>query len=398
MLVFFSVVLCGFLSFKISGSHLGALVSALAIALMPAYLEYTLFTASSLSLAIPLMLFSIWAFVNIESNQQYIWPFLVSIVLLMLTHQLAVIIIAALFMYALFLKLERLKFGQEEFEVVLFTLLLGTWLFLVIYKKPLLVHGLGALSLYYTTGISSALVAVLLIGILPFLLGVYGIALYGFRSSRKSIYLLIGLSLATFTALIFGFLNTESALLMLGIWLGLVAAQVYELISSYIEKTKFHSIQPFFPILVGAILIATSLPIAIESAGNALDSKIGPDLVKASDSLKSLPAGKALVGSREELGHSIKYYSHQDVFIDDDQILDEGRHDKLLVMAELGRPLTSETRAVALMTDNSITHLLFPSSHALFSTSSYAVGGCFSKEYYGSYILLELRCVVETYG
>ena len=116
----------------------------------------------------------------------------------MLTHTSVILLVLSLIVYLVLVKIEDLKLKQSEIETTLFSAFVMLWMYLLVFKKAFLKHGFSFIwqnmpTKYLTTYFHQIPIweAIYLIGIIPFVLGLFITYHYLFNRKNKKVYLLI---------------------------------------------------------------------------------------------------------------------------------------------------------------------------------------------------------------
>jgi len=261
----FLVIINFLIAQKITLNKNTSLFCAFISAFIPIFITETFNTASIYSLVIPLTFLSIYFFMNIY-KKKYILYFLITASFLTLLHPYASLLIIGLIIYIVSLNLEQLKPRKQETESVLFLTFLSILVNLIIYKKAFLKHGpyviwqnipTAIISLYFAH--TNVLEAIIKIGLIPIIFGVYVIYKYIFKQKNKKIYLLAGLALACFFLVWFRLLQPNIAFMFLGTILVILFAQGYQSFFRYLKTTKLTKHKNKFIFLFVLIFIITSI-------------------------------------------------------------------------------------------------------------------------------------------
>jgi len=221
-----------------------ALLTSFVSAFIPIYITETLNSISAYSLAIPLIFLAIYLIMIIE-KKKYINYLIAIILILPLIHSVAFLLIIGLLFYLLLTKLENLKQNKTEMEVILFSIFLVIWIQFLIFKKAFLLHGPqviwqntppNILSIFFETDI---FLAIINIGLIPLICGIYIIYKYLLREKNREVYLILGFALSVGLLLLLKLIQLTIGLMFLGIILTLLFAKFYQMFLMRIKRTKF---------------------------------------------------------------------------------------------------------------------------------------------------------------
>jgi hypothetical protein len=168
------------LTLELTNNRLFAALAAIASIFIPGYLQATTITVSALSLAVPLLFFTLTLFIKLRKSKERRWLLLALTVALLLTHPLALLLIPTLLVALGLATLRRAHGLAIQYEYALFATALITWAHLLYYRDNILAHGLDAIHgnlpesvRVAAYGSPSILALGLAVGVVPF-----GLALY----------------------------------------------------------------------------------------------------------------------------------------------------------------------------------------------------------------------------
>ncbi|MCX6707923.1 MAG: glycosyltransferase family 39 protein, partial [Candidatus Woesearchaeota archaeon] len=197
------VIIVYLISKEISKDDDASLFSSFISGFIPIFFKETVNTISVYSLVFPLMLMTIYFFLKIK-DKNMVYYFLIALFMLILTSPAVILLLLGFILYIFLVKLEDLKQSKIELEVILFSVVLTTWLMFIVFKKAFLLNGLGVVWQNIPTGILdnyfsdiTILGAIYQIGSLPLSYGVYSIYDNLFRKKDRKLYLILGLSFST---------------------------------------------------------------------------------------------------------------------------------------------------------------------------------------------------------
>lgn len=281
-----------------------ALISAtLASAFVPILYPQTLFSATPLSLAIPLFFLTYYYFIRLAVTPKYQIHYIVSLVALTLTHPIALLLIPAMLGTITLTYVQRTRFSLSLTEVTLFTSFFVVWANVVIHKTQLSWHGLRALNATLEPFMGVSQLAVL-VGVIPLVVGVWASFRYLVEQKDVAAHALMGLAGAIL-------LGTISTLLPLSIALALGGCTLTVLMAGGIHhyaKAKRTARMPLmyilgfilFIILFVATSVIPALTLGVESMSN------GPTQADK-EILAVLPQGEMTLWSQER-GFFLQYH------------------------------------------------------------------------------------------
>ncbi|MCP3682728.1 MAG: hypothetical protein GY861_08570 [bacterium] len=273
----FLVIIVYFIALKTTNHKGAALFSAFVAGFIPIFVNKTLNSISIFSFTIPLTFFLIYCFMNIP-KKKFILLFIAGTLFLTFTHTTALLLVLALMLYLVLVKIEGIKTDRTEFELILFSALLSLWLTFLVFKQPLLVHGLAVFWQNMPESILvsffkefNILTAIYMIGIIPFLAGFYVIYLYILREKDKHIYLFTSFALSILLLLWLKVIRMDIGLMFLGVILVLLFSRFYQLFFVYLKKTKVSKYSSLFVVLFVVLFILLSVVPSADYAQKAVN-------------------------------------------------------------------------------------------------------------------------------
>ncbi len=381
------------ISLRISKSKFFSFFSATLAGLLPLFFADTFDLLSPLSLALFLMFFCIFAFLNSEKNSWRIL-FIVGFIILSFTHWIVIFFILALLIYYILLRFEGIKQTASETELSLFSIFFGLWSQILIYKDFLFTHKLNI----FTFNVPSELISnyfinyslsniMTFLGIIPVFVGLYVIYRYSFEKKGKAISFI---SSFVVSAVIFFFLKlsfTKIVLFVLGpLFCILLARGFYDFVF-YIKQTKGVKFLSVGFILLFFVIIFLVIPPAIYFSFSNISSRSSEDLVTAALWLKDNIPEDSVVLTLPNEGSLVSYFSDKKTVITDDFLKFNDVNDRF---SDVFRIYTTnfETEAIGLMEKYDSSYIVIsPESKKIFEflTPAYIkTGKCFKKIYDGS--------------
>ena len=187
-------------------------------ALTPIIFMHSLNTFTPLSFFIICYLGLLYLFLSLK-HQQNILFFVILLVISTLISSLVLVLIIGFLFYLLLLKLEHLTPRKKEIEVLSFAAIFVLWYHLLIYKKLFFLYGTHAIwqnippALLLSTFQKVTMpVALSFIGLLPLVLGLYGIYLALFQERRRWLVLLVSQTFAFAILIWLGFFQLQNGL------------------------------------------------------------------------------------------------------------------------------------------------------------------------------------------
>ena len=243
--------------------------SSLCAGTVPIFRSLTINSLNATTLIVPFFLLLLYFFLSL--NQRFfVFLYLVTLVLSLFLSPLFLLFVLGLLFYLALSFVEHLTIERAEVELILFSLfftLLGTfWLFrdvLVYHGATVLWQNIPTRILSNTFCSVSVLDAVTSIGLIPFILGIFGVYRYAFREKRKDSYLLIGLAASLTILLWLRLLPFTTALLFLSFILIALSAKTLDLFDAYLDRTRFSHHRHLF---IAGFFLAAVLTLIIPGA------------------------------------------------------------------------------------------------------------------------------------
>lgn len=262
----FSVIVIYALANRISKNSLVSLTSAFIAGFVPVFFSVTFNSLSPYTLLIPLLLYSIYALDMLKNDKRYVNIFLFLMFLLPLISPSVLLFIISLVFYLFLTNLEGLQEDKKDLEIILFSTFFVLLIFFLIFKNAFLSHGPNLIfknippelfSDYFTK--TTILESIYLIGLVPFLIGVYSVYRYTYREKSKHIYITTAFAIVVFIALSLKLVEPKEGLIYLGFILILGFIHHYKVFMSYFRITKFARFEPYVAAMVILIVVLTSV-------------------------------------------------------------------------------------------------------------------------------------------
>ena len=258
------VVVVYLLSKRIVDNNELALFIALMSGFIPAFFINTLISASIYSLAVPIMFYLIYLFMDLDKEK--VGRFVAFSFFLSLLHPVSILFSLGLLAYYLLSSSENMKIERIKGEAMVFNLISTFFLQFLIYKKAFLEYGFSViwhnvpsqiLGSYFDFDIFGMLYTT---GALTLIFCLAGIVL-GIAKKKDKILLVSGLVLATLILLWLRLLEPRIGLMFLSVALVVASAFTLNIFLSYLGKTKlpYHRLS-FVMIVLGLIILSLAVP------------------------------------------------------------------------------------------------------------------------------------------
>ena len=302
-----------------------SLVAAGVSAVLP--ILFTPNAAGPESLFFVLVLVCIYMFMRSE-KPNYLYYYGLFFLLLNFTSSLAILLVVGFVVYLALTAVEGKRIKREQVDLIIFSFFFYVWLQLILYKDHFLNKGIAfvsqnvpseALSNYFPS--ISITSAILLIGIVPFLAGIYVVYKSLFELKSRRLMLLISLVVSTTLLAWLKFIPFELSLSFFGLILSILFGVFYKDLVSFFRKTKISSRHLWFKIVILVILVVSMVPLSISSAvTQSIPTREERDAFEWL-SHNSSP-GEGVLALVEE-GHLVSYVSKRSNMMDEEFLLAE---------------------------------------------------------------------------
>ena len=252
------------ISMEITKNKNAALITTAFAMFIPA-LSTTIYSVKNFTLMLPLIFFTYYCLIRID-KKLYLNLFLIFTFLSALTSPISLILIFAFWLHLLILRFEQAKERRTAFEAVIFSSFLILLVQFMIYKKAILMHGLNIVIQNVPKELLTSLFsqitvidAIAMIGIVPFILGLYEI--YNFSITRKEYHVgaIISFVVCTAFLLFFKLLELDVGMMFLGVGLTIIAGVSFKSFFNYIQKTHFSNFARYVAIVILFLFLLTSV-------------------------------------------------------------------------------------------------------------------------------------------
>jgi hypothetical protein len=391
-----------FISEKITKRSNVSLISSFMVAFIPSVIILTFNKVSTFSLFIPLLFLTFYLFMRINEGRKYVIYFVISFILCMITHPMSFILIIAFLVYFLIKHIEGLRITKVEAEAVIFLGFFALWGYFIVYKDLLLSLGPGVIWQAFPNFVRSdffknfdIITAIIRIGVLPFLFGVYMI--YSFFFNERDNYLFVGIPLTIFSLLWLKLIQFEAGLSILAISLVILFPHFFNLFLQYFEKTKFSRYENYLLLLIALIFVFTSLIPSLNYANNNIKNSFNEGEIKALEWINVNTKNNAIILSTENEGNFISYKTNRKNVIDTDYFTIKDA-DKRLINVRTIYTTMFETEAIPLLEIYNVDFILFSNrikNYYGIENIKYINSKCFEIVYDEEVQIIKPRCKME---
>ena len=312
------------ISMELTKSRKISLFIAFISGFIPVYFAETVNALSIFSLMIPLTFFSLYYLMRLNHDKRYANHFLLVLFSLILLSPASIILIIGLLFFLLLLKLEKIKVSRINVEVVLVSTFLYLWFNFILFKRAILFHGPQVIwqnvpktYLFQYFANIDIIREVYLIGIIPFVLGIYAAYVFIVRQKSVQTYMIIGVGLSLFFLLWFRLVTLKAGLIFLGVVLVILLSQYFNLFSGYISKTRAARYKAlFFAFFFVAIIITSVLP-SITLGLDKLGTVPANSTLEAYAWLEKNTGPEDTVLTSETEGHALTFFAKRKSVMDD---------------------------------------------------------------------------------
>lgn len=287
-----SAVIIYIIAKEITSDENSSLAAAIISGFIPIFLVETNNRISILSFVIPMLLLMFYCSLKLE-EKFYLWCFIVLSFLLPLISPWSLIFVLGMFAYLFLLGGGFLTASKIKKEAILFSSFLIILINLIIYKKALLAYGVSLIwqntpanILFDSFRSFNPIELIIGLGILPLVLGGYGIYLGIAKYKTKATYLFGGFILSVLVLLVFRLITLMTGLLFLGITLSIFSALGIKDMFQFISKTKISKLFWGFALVLIVLLVLFSVIPSYSSLKlNKINSVLVNDMSWADDNL-----------------------------------------------------------------------------------------------------------------
>ncbi len=250
---------------EITGDRRISLIAPAVIAFMPVMWSNIL-SLNPLCMALPAIFYALYCLIKKQGKEKII-HFLIFMTLAALLSPIALLAIPVLWLYILFLKIEKIREKGPLLELVTFSTFFILLLQFLFYKKAILVNGFGIIWQNIPSSIlenyfSSAGILDIIanIGILPFIFGLYEIYVFSFEKKERASSLFISLTIVMGIVLWAKLLPLEMGMLLLGIGISIISVPAVKYMINYLKKIRFRNVNYVMTGIIIIFIITAVIP------------------------------------------------------------------------------------------------------------------------------------------
>jgi len=314
------------LVYKITKKPLIAILTTILGILTPNLFVFDLNTFTSMSVFLFLYVAILYFYSEIETTKG-VGMFISCFILVTLISSYSLLLVLGFIVYVLLLRIEGFRVRRVVVEILLFSILFTVWYHFVFYKKALMIHGLDIISRSLPAELFAIsyqqitpIIAMLMVGILPLVLGLFGMYNTLFEERNKTLLLMTSFIITFLFALWFRLIPLKEGILLITITLVLQSGNTLDRILNYLKKTflsKYNSL-----IVIGIVLLGILgfVPVVLFNDNIVAGSPSYDQLQTLHDVDQLIPNDATLFGDVRD-GHFISYMARRKNFYDENYFL-----------------------------------------------------------------------------
>ena len=312
-----SVVVIYFIALEISKDSKISFFVALFSGFIPLLFKEYINNFGSNGISIFVFLITLLFFIKSMHETKFIRHFIIALIVLIIMTPLSAVFIASFLIYFILLNAEKMRIRSSELEIFLFSLILGGWIYIILYKNIILEKGLRFLSspiLQNSIPLNNSLILGL-IGIVPVLLGIVGIYFNTIKKPNRQILFITSFIIVNLIFILIGLVNVEYVLVMISLGLVICSATALKEITEFFNKSK---VKRVYNILLVITFILFFLSSIVPSLTNALVSTHEVPSLEDKEALITLKENShpnSIVMSYFEDSYLVEYFSNRKTVI-----------------------------------------------------------------------------------
>jgi len=265
-----SIVIIYFIVNEITKDNKIGLFAGIFAAFIPLLFKNYVNTFNAAGLSILAFLFTLLFFIKSINNTKFIRHFIISLIVLIIITPLSAIFITAFVIYFLMLNAEKIKIRPSEIEIFLFSLILGGWIYIILYKDAIISKGLDfLLHLPLASTIPQANFLFLgLIGIIPVLLGIIGIYFNTIKRANRQLIFITSFVVINLFFILLKIIDQEFSLILISFGLIISSGIALKEFKEFLDRSK-SKLKSFYNIIIFIIIILFIISSVIPCITNA---------------------------------------------------------------------------------------------------------------------------------
>ena len=389
-----------FITLKLTKNRTASLFSALSAVSMPLFFGLTTNSVTPLNISIFLIFMLIYYFIDLQKNDKSVIPFFISLLLCIFTTALTLAVAVSMLFYLLFLKIEKFKKIEKEFEITIFSLVISFFVFLLVFKESIITNGYSVMigntpKMFLFNYLNTNPLQILyLIGLVPLLMSIHAFYIYLFNDERKgesrSFYLLFSLVLIILILGIANIIGFSYSTSVLSVIFAIMAGVSYKNIISVIKKTKLHRYRKIVSALLFLILLL-DVPIMLSYSKNLIQQSPNKAEIELMSFIRDNTEKNSVILAKLPLGNLITCLGERKDVLDS---LFLGVKDINKRIADINRVYTevSEVESLKIMNKYNADYIICENKEPMYIDDK----TCFDKVYSKSNVsLYKIKCGVE---
>ncbi|MFP4424272.1 MAG: hypothetical protein ACLFP2_03480 [Candidatus Woesearchaeota archaeon] len=339
-----------------------SLIMSSLVAAVPIFFSQTVNHISPMVLIFPLTIFMMHCFLNINKSHTYVKLFIVSILVMSLSHITSYVVISGLLAYLLLLKLEKVRQTKAETEIILFSVLFVFWTQFIIFKRAFLEYGPSILlqNIPEQVRIHMQQIVVLdiltLVGIIPLLGGMYIIYKYSFHEKKRPIYIILSFFIVIAVFIMTNLIPLAIGLVFAALLITVLFSQSAKLVLLFIERSKFSNLRKLVILLFSLGYAFTIIVPAFHFAAIEIENSHTSQEVEAMEFLKEKTPPDSVILTPYNLGHFLNYHAKRKNVADGNFLLIENINQRFEDIEEIYKT-NFETEAINLLNKYSVDYI-----------------------------------------
>ncbi|MFP4402838.1 MAG: hypothetical protein ACLFPJ_00620 [Candidatus Woesearchaeota archaeon] len=376
-----------------------ALLSSFLASFIPIYIYETINTASIYSIIVPLSVYLMYFFLKINIKKKPML-FIFLLLIFIFTSPFVIIILLGIIFYFIISWIEKFKIQKAEIELLVFSIFLTGFTYLIFYKDALIMHGPSIIygnipkefliKYFNDINLNTILIG---LGILP-LIGLIAIAyIFLTNKKKKTFFLPFAILCACSILLILKLIPFTLGLIYLGVLFVILFGEGFVYIINYFKKTKFSKFIFIFYFLLLILFLFTSIIPSFLMIKDALDNSTEKEIINGFKKIQNETNENFTIIWDIEKGHLINYFANKKNFADTNYLFVE---DLDIRLNDIKTLYTSAiiTKAIKIMQKYNAKYLVFDEtikSRYNITKISYINDDCFSEFYIKNQIKIYKR-------
>ncbi len=313
-------ILIYYIALELTRDKKASLLAAFFSGFIPIIFKSLTNNFSSIGVTLFMYLLTLLFFTKSMNNQEFIRHFIVSLITLVLISPLSLIFIATFAVYFILLSAEKMKIFMSEIETFIFSLILGGWIYVIIYKQAIMEKGF-LFFLHPVVTNSHKLIGIeslSLIGIIPILLGIIGIYYIITKKPNRRAIFILSFIITSIIFLVLNIVEQNFTLALIGLGLTICSAIALKEFKGFFEISKVPKAYVIILYIILLIFIVTSMIPSvtnslIETHGSLTEKDIGA-LTWAKQNIKE---DATIISAVDEI-YAVSYFSEKKNILDND--------------------------------------------------------------------------------